>query len=38
MLNDIKSFQLEEYVSRLKEKKKLAKLYTDLYVSNLIIY
>lgn len=33
VLNDVKSFRLEEYVTRLREKKKLVQLYNELAVS-----
>ena len=36
MLNDVKSFQLDEYALRLKEKKKLSKLYSDLTVCTTV--
>ena len=32
LINDIKAFQLDEYALRLKEKKKLVKLHSDLNV------
>jgi hypothetical protein len=32
LINDVKAFQLDEYALRLKEKKKLVKLYSDLIV------
>ncbi len=35
ILNDVKSFRLEEYAARLKEKKRLIQLYNDLCVSML---
>ena len=34
VLNDVKSFRLEEYVTRLREKKKLVQLYNELAVGN----
>ena len=33
ILNDVKSFRLEEYAARLKEKKRLIQLYNDIAVS-----
>lgn len=32
LLNDVKSFRLEEYATRLKEKKKLLNLYDEIMV------
>ena len=35
LLNDVKSFRLEEYATRLKEKKKLLNLYDEIMVLNI---
>jgi hypothetical protein len=38
LINDVKAFQLDEYALRLKEKKKLVKLYSDLNVCFKLLF
>jgi hypothetical protein len=38
LINDVKAFQLDEYALRLKEKKKLVKLYSDLIVCFKLLF